>query len=102
MGFKPRLDLFAEKIRWITNFRYLNILHHTLQLFHIGAFRTKDLQILSFSVYNIEKTLAPRFITDLAKKLPAKYHDFLDVFSQTDLDKLQSHRPYDHKIPLIE
>lgn len=31
-----------------------------------------------------------------------EYHDFLDVFSKADSDVLLPHRPYDHKIPLME
>ncbi|CEP16232.1 hypothetical protein [Parasitella parasitica] len=37
---------------------------------------------------------------EIFKKLPAKYHDFKDVFSKIEADKLPPHRPYDHKIPL--
>ena len=33
--------------------------------------------------------------------LPKEYHDFLDVFSQTESDKLPPHRPYNYNIPLM-
>ena len=62
----------------------------------------KNMEIFSISIRNIEKVLAPKSTTDLAKKLPTKYHDFLYVFSQVDSDILTLHRFYDHKIPLIK
>ncbi len=34
--------------------------------------------------------------------LPPKYHDLVDVFSHQVANKLQPHRPYDHKIVLQE
>ncbi len=34
-------------------------------------------------------------------KLSSEYHNFLDVFDQVQLNKLSSHRFYDHKIELI-
>ena len=62
----------------------------------------KNMEIFSISICDIEKALAPKSTTDLAKKLPTGYHDFLNVFSHADSDILLPHRPYDHKIPLIE
>ena len=38
--------------------------------------------------------------TDPVEKVPAEYHEFLDVFSRKEPDKLPEHRPYDHKINL--
>ena len=32
--------------------------------------------------------------------LPQKYHEFLDVFDRSQVNKLPPHRPYDHKIEL--
>jgi hypothetical protein len=32
--------------------------------------------------------------------VPEEYHEFAQVFSQEESDKLPEHRPYDHKIPL--
>jgi hypothetical protein len=34
----------------------------------------------------------------LRKRLPKEYHEFLDVFSKKEADKLPPHRPYNHKI----
>lgn len=34
------------------------------------------------------------------EKLPRIYHDYMDVFSKVEADKLAPHRPYDHKIVL--
>ena len=66
------------------------------------ASHIKNLEIFSILIRNIEKVLAPKSTTNPAKKLPTEYHDFLDVFSQTDLNILPLHRLYDHKILLIE
>jgi len=40
-------------------------------------------------------------LKDIKAKLSSKYHKFLDVFDRAQLNKLLSHRFYDHKIELI-
>ncbi len=40
-------------------------------------------------------------LKDIKAKLSSKYHEFLNVFDQAQLNKLFSHRFYDHKIELI-
>ncbi len=40
-------------------------------------------------------------LKDIKAKLSSKYHEFLNVFDQAQLNKLSSHRFYDHKIELI-
>jgi len=40
-------------------------------------------------------------LKDIKANLSLKYHEFLDVFDQAQLNKLFSHRFYDHKIELI-
>ena len=45
------------------------------------ASHTKNIEIFSISICNIKKALASKFTTNPAKKLPTKYHDFLDIFS---------------------
>ena len=42
---------------------------------------TKNMEIFSISIRNIEKALVSKSTIDSAKKLPTEYHDFLDVFS---------------------
>ena len=39
-------------------------------------------------------------LEDIKVKLSSKYQNFLDVFDWTQVDKLSSHRSYDHKIEL--
>ena len=39
---------------------------------------------------------------DPAPLLPKQYHDYLDVFSRKESDKLPEHRSYDHAIVLKE
>ena len=40
-------------------------------------------------------------LKDIKAKLSSKYHEFLEVFDWAQLNKLSSHRFYDHKIELI-
>jgi len=40
-------------------------------------------------------------LKDIKAKLSSKYHEFLNVFDRAQLNKLFSHRFYDHKIELI-
>ena len=49
---------------------------------------------------NIKKTLKLKKYTNLFKKVLKKYHEFLDVFSQKEADKLSEHHLYNHKIKL--
>ena len=66
---------------------------------------TKDsgIQIFSVTLKDINIALNPKKHIDPATKLPAEYHDFLDVFSRSDADILSKHRPnYDHSIELME
>ena len=60
------------------------------------------MKIFSILICNIKKALAPKSITDPAKKLLIEYHNFLDVFSQTVSDILPLQRLDDHKILLME
>ena len=77
-----------------------------LDLHFIGAapFRrlAKDgsMQIATTSLRDIEKALQPKEVVDPATLLPRDYHEFLDVFSHQESDKLPPHREYDHKIKL--
>ena len=53
------------------------------------------------SLRDIEKALAPWEAVDVLAKLPSEYYEFASLFSWEESDKLPSHRPYDHTIPLI-
>ena len=66
------------------------------------VFHTKNMEIFSISICNIEKALAAKSTIDSAKKLPIEYQDFFDIFFQADSNILPPHRPYDHKIPFME
>jgi len=50
-----------------------------------------DITFIDASAQNLE---------DIKVKLSSKYQNFLDVFDQAQVDKLSSHRSYDHKIEL--
>jgi Retroviral aspartyl protease./Reverse transcriptase (RNA-dependent DNA polymerase). len=64
--------------------------------------RSKDFVVFAASMADIEKALAPKKKIDPKTKLPLEYHEFLDVFSQKEADKLPPHRGYDHKIKMKE
>ncbi len=55
-----------------------------------------NLNVLNISSIN-EMT---QNLEDIKAKLLSKYHDFLDVFDQAQLNKLLFHRFYDYKIEL--
>ena len=59
-------------------------------------------EIFAVSIADIDKALAPKVHTDPATKVPAEYHDLLDVFSKENSDRLPERRLYDHKIKLEE
>ncbi len=62
------------------------------------AYNTQcDLNVLNVSSIN-EMT---QNLKDIKVKLSSEYHEFLDVFDRAQLNKLFSHRFYDHKIELI-
>ncbi len=62
------------------------------------AYNTQcDLNALNVSSIN-ETT---QNLKDIKAKLSSKYHEFLNVFDRAQLNKLFSHRFYDHKIELI-
>ncbi len=48
-----------------------------------------DIAFINASAQNLE---------DIKVKLSLKYQNFLDVFDRAQVDKLSSHRSYDHKI----
>ncbi len=53
----------------------------------------------ALNVFSINETT--QNLKDIKAKLSLKYHEFLDVFDRAQLNKLLSHRFYDHKIELI-
>ena len=59
-------------------------------------------QVFTVSIHDIEKALAPKIYVDPVRLVPPCYHEFLDVFSREQADKLLASHPYDHKIRLQE
>ena len=50
---------------------------------------------------NMAETLPQPEVNDPdLSTIPSEYHEFADVFSKKEADKLPEHRPYDHTIPL--
>ena len=61
----------------------------------------KNYQIFAISLRDIEKIFNNRSYSDSATLLPEYYHDFLDVFSRVESNKLSLHRSYDYDISLM-
>jgi len=61
-------------------------------------------QIFAASLKDIEKALKTKTYSDPKTKLPAQYHEFLDIFDRKEADRLPPLRgPHvDHRIELIE
>ena len=71
---------------------------------HLAKSKKQKAEIFAISMQNIEyqlnkKTKPP---TDPKTVVPAKYHDFLDVFSKDISDTLRPHGKYNHKIELLK
>ena len=50
---------------------------------------------------NMAETLPQPEVNDPdLSTIPSEYHEFADVFSKKEADKLPEHHPYDHTIPL--
>ena len=49
---------------------------------------------------DIKKVLEPKTRTDPATVLLTEYYDYLDIFSQAEIDKLPPYRDADYKIEL--
>jgi len=62
------------------------------------AYNTQN-DLNALNVSSIDETT--QNLKDIKAKLSSKYHEFLDVFDRAQLNKLFSHRFYDHKIELI-
>ena len=68
--------------------------------FHVS--KQKGVELFSASLKDVEKTLRFKQRTDLITKLFSKFHEFFELFSEKEANKLPPHRPYDHKIKFIE
>ena len=63
----------------------------------------KPLNCSAINPEDYQKFMEGKSVTDPKSKLPSEYHDFLDVFSKPDSEKLPPHRPEaDHEIKLQE
>ena len=66
--------------------------------------KREKLQLLSRSFYEINHSLDRKTIEEgrLEDLIPAKYHEFLPLFSDIAARQLPPHRPYDQTIPRKE
>ena len=61
----------------------------------------RNYELFVTSIKNIEKALAPWEAVNILAKLPREHHEFATLFSWEESNKLPSHWPYDHIIPLL-
>lgn len=81
----------------------------TLELAMVGAAlfeylaKQKHVDIFTVLMQNIKNQLnkAKKPATDPVTKVLECYHDFLDIFSKKNSDKISLHLKYDHKIELL-
>ena len=64
--------------------------------------KKKECELFTVNMRDIEHALNPKPEIDPATVLPSEYHEFLDVFSKKEADKLPERRSYDHKILLMD
>jgi len=79
---KNRIEIFAMSIENIDR----KIVYNTQCKLNV-----LDVAFIDASAQNLE---------DIKVKLSSKYQNFIDVFNRAQVDKLSSHRSYDHKIKL--
>ncbi|SOV07143.1 uncharacterized protein UDID_18780 [Ustilago sp. UG-2017a] len=58
--------------------------------------------LLATTTTSADTTMALAYDAGLPDIIPQEYHQYLDVFSRVQADKLPPHRTYDHQIPLEE
>ena len=68
--------------------------------FHVS--KQKRVELFSASLKDVEKAFQPKHRTDPTTKLFQKFHEFFELFSEKETNKLTPHRPYDHKINFIK
>jgi len=110
-GAAPETSFFDENAA-VPETRASATTEHPIKISAIGghpfrrlAYKQK-LTIFSTSLYEITQALSlseqakkPKEL-DLKTYIPAKYQEFLPLFSEALAKYLPPHRPYDHKIPL--
>ena len=72
----------------------------TAPFFHVC--KQKGIKLFSVSMKNVKKALQFKRRIDPVTKLPHEFHEFLELFSEKEINKLLPHRPYDHKINFIK
>ena len=68
--------------------------------FHVS--KQEGVELFSASLKDVEKALKPKQRIDLITKLFSELHEFFELFSEKETNKLPPHKPYDHKIKFIK
>jgi transposase InsO family protein len=106
---KPQTTIPYTEVQYKPMNDDLDINHDTtinLDCYSISAIAFERLakdpryELFAISLQDIEKALITKPRTNPRTKLPREYHDFLDVFSHKEADRLPPHRTYDHAIEL--
>ncbi len=66
------------------------------------AYVRRDYEMFTIRIEDIEEALNKKDKPDPRDIVPEEYHEFLDVFSLKEAEKLPPHRDYDHEIVLEE
>jgi len=59
-----------------------------------------ETELFFLSVSEMERLITKEEADPDLSAIPLEYHEFADLFSKKEADKLPPHQPYDHKIPL--
>jgi len=63
--------------------------------------QTENLRVFSVTLEELEEVVnGKKPAVNINQLVPEHFHEFLHLFREEDAQKLPSHRPYDHKIPL--
>lgn len=68
----------------------------------LRAEKARDIEVFNVSMRNMKIAPQSKKSTNLVVKLPAKFHNYLDVFTKAELDLLPEHQPYDNSQTLIK
>lgn len=96
---KLRTAITEVDVRFINGAAFASIARtHPLStsIIHVSDTSTAALRAAAISEQTSQE------FDELRQSVPSEYHDYLEVFSKQKADTLPEHRPYDHKIDLID
>ena len=102
-GNEKKKRMMTESWRKETRKETINIATIAAAPFEVLT-RQKGVNIFAVTLQDVTYEMEKRkkTVTDPKEVVPEEYHDFLDVFSKQEADKLPPHRAYDHSIELLD